>query len=146
MKKFKFRLEKVLQFRRIVQDEKKRELNIAMRLLREKEQDVENLEKAFLANRIQEGKVISIEELSLKGAYAERLKNEIAQGRLDIMSLQDRVEEARKEYIEATKEVEVLEKLKEKKHEQYQEMIAHHEQKVLDELVTQRKQKRATTI
>lgn len=144
MKKFKFRLEKVLQFRRIIQDEKKRIMNIAMRELREMEDKIEYLEAEFTRNIVNEGMIITIAELSLKGAYGERLKNEIVQGKLSLIDINERLEEARREYVIATQEVEVLEKLKEKKHEQYQEMIMQHEQKILDELVIQRRVKRVS--
>lgn len=144
MKKFKFRLEKVLQFRKIVQDEKKRILNILMRQLREMEDTIEYLEKEFLNNVINEGAVLTVEELSLKGSYGERLKNELINKKLAMLDLNEKLEEARKAYIEATQEVEVLEKLRERKHEQYNEMIMQHEQKMMDELVTQRRGKRVS--
>lgn len=138
MKKFKFRLEKVLQYRHIVQDEKKRAVHDLMIILNEAERALENFENAFMNNNVTDGAVFTIEELSIRGAYSERLKQQIAQKKLDIFDIQERLDVARAEYVEARKEVEVLEKLKEKKREQYDEVIALHEQKFLDELVTQR--------
>ena len=60
MKKFKFRLEKVLHFRRLVKDEKKRELSKRLALLHDAERKLENLEIAQLANALEAEQLLHV--------------------------------------------------------------------------------------
>lgn len=138
MKQFKFRLEKVLQYRLGIKEEKLRVLHAAFRALREAEEGVEAREEAFNSNRIEDGAVMAVEQIQMRGAYSARLKGEITNLKLQILELQKNVETARVAYLEATQEAEVLEKLKDKKKQAHTEMVAKHEEKFLDELTTQR--------
>ncbi len=138
MKKFKFRLEKVLQFRHSVKEERLRELHGAFRALREAEDAVIAREEAYSLNRIEDGGIMPIEQIQMRASYSERLKGEIANLKLKIIDLEQNVETARQAYIEANQEAEVLVKLKEKKQQSYNEMVAKAEEQFLDELTTQK--------
>lgn len=138
MKKFKFRLEKVLQYRSTVRDEKRREFGMAMQKLRDAEERLIFLKQEFEANKISDLEILLVEEIHIRGAYAERLKRETEEQLQFIERVKEEVEIARLAYIEATHEVGVLEKLKEKKQQVHTEMVAKAEENFLDELVTQR--------
>ena len=138
MKKFKFRLEKVLQFRRIVKDEKKRLFMEALASLQSAEARLEFLESERLRPYVTEGTIISSNDLFLSGLYGAKLVEAIAWQRIAVKECNDKAEEARAEFIEASKEVEVLEKLKEKRQNEYNEHVSKEEGKFLDELAVQR--------
>ncbi len=138
MKKFQFRLEKVLHFRRLVKDEKKRELGKRLALLHDAQKKLEQLEAAQLANAIESEQLLHVNSVVMRSLYAARLKAEIASQKELIEELQIKVDEARTEYIEASKELEVLEKLKARKKEEYQHEMDLLEGKVLDEFAIQR--------
>ena len=138
MKKFKFRLEKVLQFRETVKSDKKRELSIRLAVLNEEEKRLEELFIAQANNNIPQDAVLSANEFFLRGQYATRLKEEIIKQRLVIIEEEKKVEEARLAYIEASKDVKTLAMLKDKRHEQYEVMLKQEENKVMDEVSTQR--------
>lgn len=137
MKKFRFRLEKVLQYREIIKGEKKRELSLCLAALREEEEKLEKLYKAQAENNMPEG-VQKAGIFFLKGQYSERLKKEIIQKKLDILEAENKVEIARHAYIEAAKDAKTLEMLKSKKQDQYNEVVRLEEAKILDEVVVQR--------
>jgi flagellar FliJ protein len=138
MKKFKFRLEKILQYREIIKTEKKRELSLRLGVLREAEVKLESLFSAQAVNNMPQDAVCSADEFFMRGQYSTRLKEEIVKQRLVIIEAEKKVEEARLAYIEAAKETKTLDMLKDKKKEQYEELVRHEESKILDETVTQR--------
>ncbi len=138
MKKFVFRLEKVLHFRSLIKDEKKRELGKWLSLLYEATSRLEKLREAQLANVISSERVLHVEEVVMQALYAERLKAEIEAQSERIAELEIEVERARNEYIEASREVEVLEKLKARKKEEYIHEMDLFEGKELDEFGIQR--------
>jgi len=138
MKKFKFRLEKVLQFRLVVKGEKLRELNVAQKKLRDAQDHLEHLNAEFGNNKIADGQIMMVDEIQIKGAYGERLKAEIAQQGVLLLNLEEELETARNIYVEASRDAEVLEKLKEKKKSSHTELVLKEEEKFLDELTTQK--------
>lgn len=138
MKKFKFRLEKVLQYRVMLKEERLRELNVAFRNLREAEEQLAHLNEEFLRIRIEDGEILMVEQVQARASYSERLKGEIANLKIRITELQEAAEVARQAYVDATQEAQVLEKLKDKKHEVFKEMVEKHEANFLDELTTQK--------
>lgn len=138
MKKFKFRLEKVLQYRLTIKEERLRELHEAFRVLREAEDGIATREEAFDQNRIEDGAILPIEQIQIRASYSQRLKAEIANLKIKILDLQEKVEVARAAYIAANQDAQVLEKLKEKKNQAHHEMVAKLEEQYLDELTTQK--------
>lgn len=138
MKKFKFRLEKVLQYREIVKGEKKRELSLKLAILREAEDKLDALFKAQAENNMPDGGTVNANVYFLRGQFATRVKEAIVRQRLVIIEAEKQVEVARNIYIEASREVKTLEMLKAKKQEQYMEYVKDEEAKFLDEIVTQR--------
>lgn len=138
MKKFRYRLEKVLQYREIVKTEKKRELSIRLAVLREAEDKLDELYRQQAANNLPGNVVVNAEEFFMRGQYSVRLKEEIIHQKLVILDEEKKVEEAKQAYIEAAREVKTLDMLKSKRKEQYEEYVRKEEEKFLDETVVQR--------
>ncbi|MCO6432421.1 MAG: flagellar export protein FliJ [Deltaproteobacteria bacterium] len=138
MKKFKFRLEKVLQHRDAIKEEKRGELAKVNAILREQERHLESLSEALLNNSVQESGVVDSSHFLAAGAYSARLRDEIAAQKETIAKTEELVAAARVQYVEAAKDAKALETLKRKRREQYLEYIAKEEEKELDELVIQR--------
>ena len=138
MKKFRFRLERVLQYRQVVRQEKKRELALKIAQLREAEKRMEELRQAQIANALPESRAVNLDEFMLRGRYAARLKEDIEKQQEVMAIAQRQVEEAREVYVEAAKEAKTLEMLKEKRKTEYEEYQNKEEDKILDEMATQR--------
>lgn len=138
MKKFKFRLERVLQFRTAVKDEKLRDLTLKNAKLREEQDRLHALEDAILRNQNASEGVALVESFYMRGLYSSRLKEEIAQQGLAIIKCEEAVTEAMAAYIEASKELKSLTTLKDRKRAEYLDYLAHEDAKFLDELATQK--------
>lgn len=138
MKKFRFRLERVLQYRQTVREEAKRDLLLKNMRFFEAEAKLREFEKNLAAAAIQDEAVLSAEELYSRAEYVHGLKESIIKQKLVIIEAQQEVDKARDVYIEAAKEAKSLETLKERKKEQYRQYVEHEEEKFIDELNTQK--------
>ncbi len=138
MKKFKFRLQRVLQYREVVKQEKLRVLSERNHALQQSEAKLAELENAASQSWLPEDGVTTAEAVMMSGMFNGRLKDEIINQQLRIMQDREAVEEARLDYIESTKEVKTLSTLKDRKRVEYGEYVAKEEEKALDEFVTQR--------
>ncbi len=136
MKKFRFRLEKVLQYRSVVKSEKLRELTLANHAVSEIELRIEQIKTAQLENSL-EG-AVTPEQLQLSGQYGRRLEKELTDAKLALIRAQSEAEKALAAYREAAKEEEALVHLKKKKKAAYIEYIRHEEEKFLDEISVQK--------
>lgn len=141
MKKFKFRLQKLLEIRVKKEDLAKQAFSKAQKQLEmeiaKKESLIHDLakEQNNLKEKRKSGSLVSSEEASYK-SYFIRLNNMITDQQLTINQTMNEVEKRREELIEASKEKKVLESLKEKKYEEYLFEANMEEQKFLDELAT----------
>jgi flagellar protein FliJ len=138
MKKFKFRLEKVLQYRVLVKDEKRRALLKKNRELQDARDHLYWLQEAERQNRLPENVIVPLEEVLLRGLFAERLQQEIVNQRLNIITIEEQVAQAMAEYTQAAREAKALELLKERKQQEYFEYVLKEDEKFLDELAVQR--------
>ena len=80
---------------------------------------------------------VTLEQMLLSNAYAERLKREIAEIKIQIIELEKSVQAALGEYLTANQEVRSLETLRDKRRQEYEELVQREEAKFLDELATQ---------
>lgn len=136
-KKFKFRLEQVLSYRQVIRDEKKSFLAEKNRELRQVEERLFDLQSGLKAEEQKRSDNIE-SSLELASLYVQRVISEINQQMEKIEDKKIEVESAKSEYLEAHKEVEVLEKIKDKQSKEYHAHIANEESKFLDELAVQR--------
>lgn len=138
MKKFRFRLERVLQYREIVKGERRRELLEANYQLQVAKDRLVELETAQRTLGFGEGAVVSVEQVQLQGFYGARLEVQIGHQREVIATAENAVIEARGRYVEAVKDSKSLELLKEKRKAEYAGYVLKEDEKFLDEFTIQK--------
>ncbi len=138
MKKFRFRLERVLQYRLVVKKEKHRDLIREQMRLQEHLTQLRSLEIELQNTGVADGSVMLARDVMAIGEYAARLRSDITQTQDEIAEAQKRVEKAAEIYREAAKEAEALEKLKSRKSAEFQAYVLKEEEKFLDELAVMR--------
>jgi flagellar FliJ protein len=134
MKKFRFRLERVLDYRTIVKKEKERELAVKNHELVEAEELLEQIVEEHNSCQVAEG-AQTMAELALGAHYQERLQEMLIQQRVLVLEATDAVEQAREAYLEKALEAEVLDKFKGRKREEFKEERKRHERRELDNSV-----------
>lgn len=137
MKRFKFRLERVLQLREAAKAEKQRELALANKALADAEEELAGMIEAFNGAGMPET-VMTAAEVFLRAAYLGRLKEAIAKQCERIEGLKGKAAEAREAYRVAASEAEALKSLKAKKLEEFEAVVKREEGKFLDELAVMR--------
>ena len=140
MKKFFFPLDKVLDYKEQVLDGLKAEHERILMKVRECERAIEELEQLhrdctaeFRKNKLNG---IKISEIHTYENYLEALgvKIRIKQDQLEKLKLRE--EAKRNEVVEAKKETSTLDKLEEKKREEYDKEVQKEEERFIEEFVT----------
>ena len=138
MKRFRYRLERVLEYRKLVKDEKMRELLFRNQRLNEDNERLRELQIAELLNRIEADAVLTAAEVQLFANYGIRLKAAITGQKEVVRKSEEAVAQATDEYVEAAKDEKSLVTHKERKQEAYKEYVQQEEDKFVDELNIQR--------
>lgn len=138
MKKFTFRLQRVLDAKESEEKEKQRELGVAQRELTEAERLLADLqaqlkEEQQRANEQNQGTVQAWQALT-QHRWQKHLAGEIRKAEQDVVKALDQVEKARDILIETSREKRVLEKLREKQHEEHQKLVLSELQNQLDDI------------
>lgn len=131
MKKFEFRLEKVLEYRRMVEDwAKKAYLESQQRLV-----EAQNVREAIMERRGQALLVASrdLEERRTIYVYVQRLDDEEQMQLTLIGILEEAMEKARDEWIEKRREAEALQTLRDEQYAEWRLAADRAEQADLDE-------------
>ena len=136
MKRFKFRLQRILDVRIQIRDEARQEL-----VRRNTERDhqiyvLAQLQDEFMQLGLTEGGTYSASDLTRLGAYAERLTVAIDQQKLVVAEAIKTAELAHESYISASREAKVIELLKDKKLQEYRAEQLREEGALLDELAS----------
>lgn len=140
-KRFKFKLQSVLELKIKAEDDEKKKLADLMQLLAREERILQQLEYTRM-QRIAEFKEkqgaggINVTELQMYSYTIEKLKNDIINQQLRIKEIHIRIEEQRQMLLKATQEKKTYEKLKEKQHEAFIAEEEYDEKKLIDELAT----------
>jgi len=148
MRRFKYRLERVLHFRSLVEASAKRELQLAQRELVESEAQlaffegelIKDFSKDFSAaggTETTQGSV-RVEEFLLGVSYRDGLRIKITNQLLDIETKKDVVVERMTKYREAARELESLQRHRVTKVTEYDYEVSLAEQAQIDELMAQR--------
>ena len=135
MKPFKFNLEKVLNLREYREDEAKIELGRAITILSDIENRILALghERARAASdQFRQGNSAAMIQQYM--FYLVRLDSVKEQLLKDAATAELKVEEAREAFLEASREREVLDKLKEKRQKEHRKETLAREAKALDEI------------
>ena len=139
MKQFEFRLQKVMETTRAREELQKRELGLALGDLARNEtllvSMIDHLEEevAQFAGRKVKGS-IRVSALAQYASYTDSLLTEINRQRQEIKKLARVVDEHREKLLEITKDKKILERLKEKRFEEYRRKLRQVEQKFMDEI------------
>jgi flagellar FliJ protein len=134
MRRFRFRLQRILDIRVQIRDEARQEL---VRCNAERDQQaaiLRALEDEFNTLGLKEGGTYSASELVAVGAYSERLTNAIKRQQEVLAAAMRVAQEALERYIEASREAKAIEMLKEKRLHEYTAESLREEGKLLDEI------------
>jgi len=138
MKKFKFRLERVLETKVSEERQKKRELGEKLNQLSYEESVLDQLLKQIEEHEKSQRHSIQVSSnagyLLRQHRWQQELNKKKNEQIRTIARCENDVEKARVALMEATREKRVLEKLKEKQFEEYKKELNAEEQKVLDDI------------
>lgn len=138
MKRFRFRLQRVLDIRDQIRDEARQELGRRNAELAHQQSILNGLEDEL--RRLEPGRdgTLTAGELMLTGAYALRVQQLIEQQLVRVEEARREVVVAQERYIQANKEAKALEMLKDRKRAEYDQEALKEEINQLDEVAVQR--------
>jgi flagellar export protein FliJ len=137
-KVFTFRLERLLEVRRLREEIARRDWGVAQRELRDQKRRVLELlleeDQGKSAVRSIKVKLLNLDQLRLHESYLSSLERRISEARARFQELLKAEAEKRRLTVEARKRVRVLERFREKKRQAYLYEAGRQEQKFLDEV------------
>lgn len=140
MKTFKFQLETVLQYKKQVEEEKKRELAIAQKKVIEQQARIDSIGGLISGAADDLRKLVSaavrIQDVLAQKRYQRALEAKLINARSELKAFGIQESRKRAELLKATKERKILDKLKEKKYRDYLYQLNVEERKFLDEIAT----------
>ena len=139
MKKFEFPLDKVLSVRKYKNDEAEIELGKAVSRLEVLEGELNNIAVLYSEIPLKYSGLSDINDLSQLENYTLFLNTKKEDLLKQITAAKLVVEEKRKLYIEAHKELKVLENLKEKAMNEYKKNVTRDQDNVLDDIINTHK-------
>jgi flagellar FliJ protein len=141
MKKFRFRLETVLKLRQMAEDQQKRVVGELLSEIHRRQEEAVTLDSALrgagaeLKERNGEGQ-IDLRWLGHYQSYVSHVRSCIAEIIESVAELQQKVAEARAELAEAAKQTRIIEKLKERRKQRYDDDLTRAEMREQDEVAT----------
>jgi flagellar protein FliJ len=137
-KPYAFKLEKILDFRKQVEEQARLALAEASRLHADQKKIVDEIEQKKINHQKKEYEKLSVDDLWLWRQYDEALTKDLhsAQNRLTQLALN--LQRCRTEAVQKSKDRKLLEKLKENQAKKYYEEENLKEQKEHDEMATLR--------
>ncbi|MFP4179770.1 MAG: flagellar export protein FliJ [Spirochaetaceae bacterium] len=141
MKQFRFNMEKVLELRRY--EERRWEMKLGevtgkcVTVNRRIKEYTETREKVFSQRRITSESAFY--DFKLADRYIIRLEKEKEKLSHELQEYEQEREEIKKRYLEASRKRKVIEKLKERKQEQYYRQQRKEEQKEIDDITASRR-------
>jgi flagellar FliJ protein len=135
---FKFKLESVLNYRQILEDQAQQALAESQQeRLRLERQSIQLKERLLAVDRELKKRQlqgIGIAELTLYEDQIEHCQRQVKQLEELLVRIRKRIEDQRQELLQASMERQVMEKLKEKMHAEYLRAEARAETSLLDEI------------
>ena len=142
MQRFHFKLQKLLEYRKIREEQAQAEFAKATRVFlleKEKMQQMETtLVETFDLLKAEQGKASSLLMLKMFQDYIDRTREGIRLQAVKVAAAADRRRSCLKLFEEASRKRKAVDNLREKKLEQYQAEVLHEEQAFLDDLAGQR--------
>jgi len=136
MKRFTFRMEKILQIKKFEENECKLAFGQAVSILNKIEDDIKIT--AVKCNNAIKQRFNSPQDMASWDLYILRLEQEAEKLAQQAAQAQLVVEEKRALYIEAQKEVKAIEKLKEKRQKEYRKEMFDYQMNEIDDLTSSR--------
>lgn len=140
MKTFKFQLATVLQYKKQIEEERKRELATAQKKVIEQQARIDSIIKLTAGATDDLRKLVSaavrIQDVLAQKRYQRALEIKLLNSRNELKALGFQEARKRAELLKATKERKILDKLKEKKYRDYLYQLNIEERKFLDEIAT----------
>lgn len=138
-KKFQYKLQAVLRYREMIEDERKREFALANREVEEQKAKAEQLEEERLGlqgdlRKINSGGTLPFNMMLNTIRYIAGLDMGIVSSRREEERLRQAMEGKRQAFINARRDKKALEILRDKKREEYEKELDRERQLVLDEL------------
>ncbi len=135
-KRFIFRLEKVLAYRRQCEEKAQMALAEASSRYRLQGEKVANLKQEFASARtaLAQKKGITQNDFWLWNNYKQGMEQKVAAAELLLRQIGQEVVRCREDVIRRSKDKKILEKLKENQATQYEQQQKQYEQKELDEM------------
>lgn len=140
MARYKYNLQKLLDIRVSIEQEKKNQMGLAIQRLDKEKQRLKlikgelDLMKNRFAEETSEG--MEVNELKLLINYIDYYKRSIKDQKLKIKMSEDHLSVCRAELLKATQEKKMIEKLKEKDFEKFLYQEQKKEEKLVDDLVS----------
>ncbi len=142
MRRFKFTLEKILQYREQVEDSQVRIFGKAVEVFRRRESELRRVmrELAEYRNRLAEMGVgrVSPRDLAFSRSYLTHCEAKVAEAADRMMEAARDMEEKKQGLVSARRERRIMEKLKEIKRRRWQYEAAREDTKELDEVAATR--------
>ena len=138
MKRFRFRLQTVLNYRRSLKKEEERNLARRNNELHDAESRLESIIEAQDAGASAAESCETMAELMLAGEYQQVLRTELDEQRKLVKEAAEAVDEAREAYVEKAVDAEMLETLRRRRTEEHAYEMRRKERKAVDEHVVQR--------
>jgi flagellar FliJ protein len=138
MKRFTFRLQRILDIREQIRDEARQELGRRNALLAQEQSVLARLEAELLRLNGASDGIVTAGNLLLTGAYALRVQKMIEQQSVKVEEARKAVVQAQERYIQANKDARALEMLRDKKRAEYDQEVLKEEINQLDEVAMQR--------
>jgi flagellar FliJ protein len=136
MKRFKFNLEKIMQLRKFKEEECKIALGQAVSFLNKIENDIK--ETALKRHAATSLRFSNVDETASWEIYILRLDQQADRLTEQAAQAQIVVEEKRALYLEAQKDLKVIEKLKEKQQKEHKREMFNYEMNEVDDLTSSR--------
>jgi len=140
MAAYRFKLQKLLDFRTNIEEEKKNQLGLALKRLEQEKARLSELKaRQREMDKVYKEKTsqgIAVNELKLLMNYIDYYKRGIKEQRTRIKMAEDYASACREELIKATQEKKMIEKLKEIDYSKYLYEEQKKEEKFIDDLVS----------
>ena len=138
MKPFRFRLETLLDFRKMQKEQSQITFLKATNQLRIEKEKLMGLESKLAENiqllRVSQQQSLTVEKLKFFKYYFDRMNKDILQQQQSIVQAKEYCDECLQKLAEAEKNHKIVEKFREKKLQHYQIEAIQEDQKLLDEI------------
>ena len=142
MQKFRFKLQRLLDFRKIREEQAQAEFAKATRVFLHEKEQLRQLENTLVNTleglKKEQTKPSSLLMLKMFQDYIDKTREGIHIQATRVAAAADRRQSCLRLFEEASRKRKIVDKLREKKLEQYQEEVLQEEQAFLDELASQR--------